>query len=207
MTERQFDLAFRLTGSNIPVDHGYALYAALCRLLPKEILHDHDPKKAGFQISLHPIRGQYAGGEHLHLALFSRLILRLPQDEIKEYLKLAGKRVDIEGCPLRIGVCDVRALMPAAALRARFVTTRHGQDEVRFREECDRQMKALAVNGKLSVGQRRTMRIHDKQIVGYSVVVTELTADESITLQENGLGGRRKMACGIFGPVGSVRGS
>ncbi len=27
------DLAFRLTGSALPVDHGYALYAALSRIL------------------------------------------------------------------------------------------------------------------------------------------------------------------------------
>ncbi len=29
------DLAFRLTGSKIPVDHGYALYSAISRLLPE----------------------------------------------------------------------------------------------------------------------------------------------------------------------------
>ena len=29
------DLAFRLTGSKVPVDHGYALYSALSRLLPE----------------------------------------------------------------------------------------------------------------------------------------------------------------------------
>lgn len=195
------DLAFHLTGPKIPVDHGYTLYAALCPLLPKDKLHDHDAEQAGFHIGIHPIRGRYVGGEHLHLASFSRLILRLPQDRIKDYLKLAGKRLDLEDCALRIGVCDVRTLIPAASLRARFVTTRNGQDEARFREECERQIKALGVSGKLSVGQRRTMRIHGKQIVGYSVVVTELTTDESLALQEKGLGGRRKMGCGIFVPM------
>jgi CRISPR/Cas system CSM-associated protein Csm4 (group 5 of RAMP superfamily) len=28
--------------------------------------------------------------------------------------------------------------------------------------------------------------------------VSELTAEESIRLQEHGLGGRRKMGCGVF---------
>ena len=42
------DLAFRLTGSAVPVDHGYALYAALSRILP-EI---HAAKDVGVQ----PIR-------------------------------------------------------------------------------------------------------------------------------------------------------
>jgi CRISPR-associated endonuclease/helicase Cas3 len=29
------DLAFRLTGRKVPVDHGYALYSAMSRLLPE----------------------------------------------------------------------------------------------------------------------------------------------------------------------------
>lgn len=29
------DLAFRLTGSKVPVDHGYALYSVISRILPE----------------------------------------------------------------------------------------------------------------------------------------------------------------------------
>jgi CRISPR-associated protein Cas6 len=43
------DLAFRLTGTKVPVDHGYALYSAISRLLP-EI---HRAKNIG----VHPTRG------------------------------------------------------------------------------------------------------------------------------------------------------
>jgi Cas6 Crispr len=43
------NLAFRLTGSKVPVDHGYALYSAISRILP-EI---HGAKNIG----VHPIRG------------------------------------------------------------------------------------------------------------------------------------------------------
>ena len=77
------DLAFRLTGSAVPVDHGYALYAALSRILPDI----HAAKDIGVQ----PIRGIYSGNGTLHLADFSRLILRLPDEQIRAYLKLAGK--------------------------------------------------------------------------------------------------------------------
>jgi CRISPR-associated protein Cas6 len=47
------DLAFRMTGTKVPVDHGYALYSAISRLLP-EI---HEEKNIG----VHPIRGRYSG--------------------------------------------------------------------------------------------------------------------------------------------------
>jgi hypothetical protein len=42
------DLAFRLTGSKVPVDHGYAPYSAISRLLP-EI---HGAKNIGVHSSM-----------------------------------------------------------------------------------------------------------------------------------------------------------
>jgi CRISPR-associated protein Cas6 len=62
------------------------------------------------------------------------------------------------------------------------------------------QMNSLGVQGKLSIGKRRTFQIHGKQVVGFSLLVSELTAEESIAIQEQGLGGRRKMGCGFFEP-------
>ena len=95
------DLAFRLTGTNIPVDHGYALYAALSRLLPDI----HAAKDIGVQ----PIRGVYSGNGTLHVTDFSRLILRLPDEQIQPYLKLAGKRLELDEHPLSVGVPEVRS--------------------------------------------------------------------------------------------------
>ena len=59
-------------------------------------------------------------------------------------------------------------------------------------------MSSLGIQGKVTIGCRKTFRIHDKQIVGYNLLVSELTAEESIVLQEKGIGGRRKMGCGVF---------
>ena len=108
------DLAFRLTGSIVPVDHGYTLYAALSRILPE--LH------AAKDIGVQPIRGVYSGNGTLHLADFSRLILRLPDEQIQAYLKLAGKKLAVDDHPLSVGVPEVRTLRPVVRLRARLVT-------------------------------------------------------------------------------------
>ena len=77
------DLAFRLTGSAVPVDHGYALYAALSRILPE--IH------VAKDVAVQPIRGVYSGNGTLHLADFSRLILRLPDEQIRG-LSEAGRK-------------------------------------------------------------------------------------------------------------------
>jgi CRISPR-associated protein Cas6 len=52
----------------------------------------------------------------------------------------------------------------------------------------------------VSVGKRRTIRIHGKEVVGYELVIEGLTADESVAIQTTGLGGRRHMGCGVFVP-------
>jgi CRISPR-associated protein Cas6 len=186
------DLCFRLTGSSGPLDHGYLLYAALARVLRAS----HEAKWLG----VHPLTGLRVGGE-LKLSRGSRLRLRLAANRIPEVLALAGKRIDVAGSLLQIGVPEIRALTPAATLRARLVNIKGFEEEAPFRDAAQRQLAALEIHGQLALGRRRVLRIKDKTIVGFQVAVSELTAEESILLQEHGLGGRRRMGCGIFVPV------
>src|SRR5215475_9935649 len=103
------DLAFRLTGSKIPVDHGYTLYSAISRVLPE--IHGEE------SISVHPIRGAYTGNGELMLRDSSRLILRMESERIGEFLKLAGKRLEIGNShSLRVRIPEVRILRARASL-------------------------------------------------------------------------------------------
>lgn len=191
------DLAFRLNGPAVPVDHGYALYAVLSRILP-EI---HEAKEIGVQ----PIRGIYNGNGKLQLSDSSRLALRLPDEAIRSYLKLAGKRLEVDEHPLSVGVPEVRALLPVVRLRARLVTIKGFLKEEDFLEAVKRQLQSLDITCEVLLGQRRTLRIRDKQVVGFEVSVTGLTAEDSVKLQGSGLGGRRKMGCGVFVPGGAEK--
>ena len=68
------DLHFPVQGASLASDHGYDLYAALTRLLPR--LHEETCK-----IRIGPIRGTYSGNGLLHLdARFSRLRLRVASE-------------------------------------------------------------------------------------------------------------------------------
>ena len=71
------DLAFRLTGSKVPVDHGYALYSTISRIVP-EI---HEAKNIG----VHPIRGTYSGNGELMLRDSSRLVVRMESEQIGQF--------------------------------------------------------------------------------------------------------------------------
>lgn len=186
------DLSFRLTGPVVPVDHGYALYSAVSRLVP-EI---HDTKEIG----IHPIRGFYSGNGELRLTEWSRLTLRLPDDCIRIYLKLAGKALDVDGHRLRVGVPETWLLRPAAALYTRLVTIKGFMEPEPFLEAAQRQLQTMGVTAELRLGARRTFRIKDKQVVGFEMLATGLAAEDSVKLQEIGLGGRRHMGCGVFVP-------
>ncbi|MCY3772682.1 MAG: type I-MYXAN CRISPR-associated protein Cas6/Cmx6 [Gemmatimonadetes bacterium] len=205
----KLDILFRVIGSEVPSDHGYALYSALSRILETEEdqwIHGNP------HIGLHTVRGTPLGNGRRLIGPNARLGLRLPADLLPRSLKLAGKALELDGCKLRIGVSETRALVPAATLYCRIATTKNGDDDARFDAEIGRQLVSLGIRGKVfrvpvnpreSGGRdpsRRIVRVKNKRIVGYSVLATELTGEESILLQERGLGGRRRMGCGVFVP-------
>ena len=187
------DLVFPIQGKMVPVDHGFALYGALSRISPA--LHRSE------NVAIHRIRGKYCGEGLLSLSSLSRLSIRMPADELPVYLSLSGKSLDVDGHTLQLGVPKLCPLLPKAAVYSHLVTTKNGDDQERFKNEVSRQLESLSIKGKLTIGKRRTFNVHGKQIVGYSVLVSELTAEESILLQEKGIGGRRKMGCGQFAAI------
>jgi CRISPR-associated protein Cas6 len=204
------ELSFPALGHSFPIDHGYELYGALSRLLPA--LHDDRVCRIA------PVRGTYAGNGLLQLdPRHSRIRFRLPPEAIPQFLILAGKPLEIGGHRVRLGVPQVSALVPAPALAARLVTIKVAQIEriavpAEFLAAARRQLDALGVAGEAGIPlvdagphegkpRRRVLRIKEKKVVGFPLRVTGLTAEESITLQEQGVGGRSKMGCGFFLPV------
>jgi CRISPR-associated protein Cas6 len=85
-------------------------------------------------------------------------------------------------------------------LYSRLVTIKGFMEPKEFLEAAKRQLEKIEVQTELQIGERRTFRIKDKQVVGFEIAATGLDAEDSIRLQESGLGGRRHMGCGVFVP-------
>lgn len=203
------DLSFLLLGNgDIPADHGYHLYSAVSRTLPSM----HEPNGIG----IHPIRGRLIGDRRMQICDFSRLTIRVAPERIADMLPLAGNQLNIAGRPIRVGVPQVYALVAATELRSRLVTIKvsgerneiRPPDDASFLAAARRQLDALGISSdaQLNLGKRRTLRIKDKEVVGYEVLVSALSLDDSLTLQASGLGGRRHMGCGIFTPFANNEG-
>jgi CRISPR-associated protein Cas6 len=161
------------------------------------------------RVGVHPIQGPQGAPGLISLAGNSRLRIRLPSEEIAAFIAAAGQTLDVEGYLVRVGIPRVEGLIPAVNLGARLVTFRHALSPKAFEEDVRRELMRMAIAATPQlvpatrprfVGQpvRRVMRIKDKRVVGYALRVFGLTAEESIRLQEEGLGGRRRMGCGVF---------
>lgn len=218
------DLSFQLKGTVIPADHGYSLYASLSRILP--VIHnpgDADEPSGGVLriMGIHPIRGRLCGSRSIALTPASRLCIRLDSSNIGDMLPLSGREIQLDGHPMHIGVPEVHKLIPAASVYSRLVVIKGmmtGEDIICA---AKKQLGALDVKGEPALVSiknvasvegrsvapperayiRRTLKIKDKEIVGFAMAVTGLSADESLRLQESGVGGRRNFGCGLFVPL------
>jgi CRISPR-associated protein Cas6 len=187
------DLCFSIRGETVPVDHGFDLYSCISKLLPSF----HEAQDVGLKM----IRGRYVGDGLLSLQPNSWLVFRLRSSGLSPYINLAGNSLNLRGHLIQIGVPKTKALNPAPALYSHLVTTRNGQDQERFLTEVDRQLSQMGVNAEIHLGDRKTFTIHDKKIVGYSIQILGLSDEDSIKVQEQGLGGRKKMGCGFIEPT------
>lgn len=211
------DLIFNVVGSTIPQDHGYALYAAIARVVPG--IH------AAPDIGIFPIRGVSSPERQLRVGPTSVLRLRLPAERIPALLPLAGQSLDLDGHAFRVGVPRVVPLIPAPVVTSPLVTIKlakptQGDDFVApdaFLDAARRKLQERRIGGEPQLlvqqlgtrsGQpvRRVVRIKGQTHVGYGMVIEGLTAEESILIQERGLGGRRLMGCGLFLPVRDTQG-
>lgn len=193
------DLLFPVLGSSLPSDHGYALFSAISGVVPEA----HGAAWLGVET----IRGVARGDGTTAILPRATLRVRLPAEQISVVLPLAGRRLDVRGHAVRLGAPQVLPLRPAASLHARIVTIKGFLEPEPFLAAAGRQLDELGVKGELEFGPRRVLKVGEHKIVGFELGAHGLSADDSLTLQERGLGGRRRMGAGIFVPIRRLRGA
>jgi CRISPR-associated endonuclease/helicase Cas3 len=193
-------VTFPLQAYQLPADHSYGLYAVITQRVPN--LHSVP------WLGIERISGvPSAPGLITVPTRRASLRLRLPVEKLGQVLPLAGARLEIDGCALRLGIPSARPLLPAASLYARMVTIKKFTEPEPCLAAAQRQLAHLGISGTLELPQdgqtrqRRIVTIHGRKIVGFSCAVHGLNEADSLKLQAVGLGGRRAMGCGIFNPI------
>ena len=191
------ELKFPFTGKTLPTDQGYAMYGAISRLVPE--VHAAD------WFALETIPGTARGDGTTQLDEQSKLRMRLPQEHVPLLLKLAGKQLHLNGQAIRLGAPSINLLQPSSALYARIVTIKGFTEPEAFTDAVCRKLDELGIRGEIVVGPRRILKVGTHTIVGFGLALHELSDDASMQLQEQSLGGRRKMGCGYFNPINLER--
>jgi len=204
------DAVFAIECRSLPVDHAWALSAAVQAALPWFA----DEPQAG----LHTVHGAASGsgwmrpeGEDavLQLSRRTRLVLRLPGRRVADAAALTGRTLDVAGSPMRVGRLSARPLLRIASLFSRSVIFEGAADEAAFVAAAIEALRALGVESSTMLcGREVTLATPRRSYRTRSLMVTVATPAQSLELQRHGLGEARKLGCGLFIPhkdVGDLR--
>lgn len=198
------DLVFPLKGRLLPLDNGYLVYSALSRLCPN--LHQLT------DIAIHPIAGIPNSYKQLKLTKRSKLQIRIPIEQIPLiYEFLVEQTFKIGESQFHFGIPEYKALTPSSSLYSRLVIIRRCIEPQVFLEASQRQLSSLGITGNINLLKKKNGQLQCRQLVlnkkegtfplrGYGVEVKGLSESDSIKLQQHGIGGKKKMMCGVFVP-------
>jgi len=199
------DVLFSVDCKRLPVDHAYALSAALQQAVPwiaegTSGIGVHTIHVAGSQNGWE--RPEHGSSQHLILSRRTRLAIRIPKERIDALVQgLQGKTLDVSGHPLTVGSGKIRSLSKETTLFSRYVVSLPDDTEEAFLGQTARALSNQGVRVRKALCGKTTLLGTPSGVVhARSLLLADLSQEESIRLQQTGLGPRREMGCGIFIP-------
>lgn len=195
------DLAFSLVATQIPVEHAYLLSQAVEHVLPWLA----DETGCG----LHQIHGAESGngwqrpddGGAMYISKRTKLVLRLPNERVEDAGVLTGQKLDLDGYALEVGKANVRLLNPVSTIYARYVITDGDESEEQFLEFVSEQLQEIGIRcKKMMCGRTHTIRVPGRELQARSLMLADISKEDSLQLQKLGLGRGRNIGCGLFIP-------
>ena len=195
------DLSFRLRGSRLEIDHAAALAEALQ-------VHLH-PGTCG-RIGVHGVRMATSGNgwtrpepndTEMPLSRRARLTIRCHRDDHEEVARISGETLQLGSQHLQIGECTIRKLSSLGNLHARGVCCDPEQSEPEFLAQAAAALKRLDIDvARMICGRSATVRTAQGPLFTRALLVADLKPEESVRLQQQGLGEGRLLGCGLFVP-------
>ena len=202
------DLSFVIKCKCLPLEHMHALSESLCTVLPWL----EAEKRAG----IHPINGSESGNgwvrsedpcELIYLSRRQKMTIRLPKEHLDSALELVGKTIQVEGYDIEIGKSSIKKLsdLPTTFCRSIMIDSRMDEDD--FLQWAYDELKVLGITvQKMMAGKERVVKLPDgNERITRSLMVAELKQEESVRLQQHGMGEGRKLGCGIFLPQKDIK--
>lgn len=208
------EVQFSLRGQTLPADHGYSLYSAVKKLCQEKASTLLDENNLSSNVLLSSIPGVSNKDGIIYLNKTSRFRLRCQAAQAQLWYRVLQNQVlDIRGHLIRL--IQPRLTLPETSkiLKARLVTFRleewkSQEAPFHFLESCQKALERIEVNAQAFIDSNsegdlalRGIKIKEKNVLGYGVVIEGLSDEDSLKLQGYGLGGRKHFGCGWFYPV------
>lgn len=200
------DLVFNIRCRELPVDHACALGTALCDAAP---VLTSDPRVAIHEIHLAGSQNGWERpdpklGQKLILSRRTKLHIRAPK-ELHEPIQQAlnGITVDVQGHSLTIGDAKLKPLSKQGTIFARHIVLEPGEetDENAFLLRLARELQAKGIRVKKALcGITQEIQTPQGPLKTRSLLLANLCPEDSVRLQQEGLGAHRHYGCGIFLP-------
>ncbi|MDH3220137.1 MAG: type I-MYXAN CRISPR-associated protein Cas6/Cmx6 [Gammaproteobacteria bacterium] len=196
-----FDLVFKLRGESLDIDHAFALSEALRACLSEDVCA---------RIGVHGIRMADSGNgwnrpegvdAKLPLSKRARLAIRVHRDDSEAVSQITEQKLRLGDQAVEIGVCTVRKLSVMGTLYARAISCDPQQTESDFLQQVAAELNAMDIDvAKMMCGRSGCIRTDDGSVFTRALLVADLKAEESVALQQRGLGDARMLGCGLFVP-------
>jgi len=205
------DLIYNIDCKCLPLDHAYTFSEAIRKALPWM----DGESLAG----IHLIHGAESGNgwmrpedptnELLYLSKRSRMTLRVPKHRVEDARGLTGEKLDIDGHSLEVGKAKVRLFSTMPTQFARYVVVPEGishEDETAFMAYAVEALQGLDIRvRKLLCGRAHALQHPDGDLYTRSIMLADLELEETVILQQQGIGQHRKIGCGLFIPHKGIK--
>jgi CRISPR-associated protein Cas6 len=137
----------------------------------------------------------------LPLSRRARLVIRVHRDDSEEVGRIMNQRLQIGRQEITVGSSVIRRLSTIGTLHARAICCDREQSETDFLTEVAGLLKQMNIKvSKMICGRCGEIRAGDETIFTRALMVADLQPEESVTLQQRGLGEGRILGCGLFVP-------
>jgi CRISPR-associated protein Cas6 len=185
------DALFPLRASQLRRDHTLALAQALDGIWPWL----QSESGAG----VHPLKLVSGTDDTALLSARARLVVRLPRQRLAALAGMAATTLDIQGHTLGLSAPHGRELVPHSTVYAYRVAAQSA-DEVAFMAEINAELARLGIMGQRVCGKHQLLALGERALDTFSLMLHDLTPEQSLRVQELGLGPHRLWGCGLFVP-------
>ncbi len=203
---KMIDVAYRINCKTLPFDHAYELSKEITKLLPWLV----EDKLSG----IHTLHGPDSGNgwmraedEEIFLSQRTRLIIRMPKEKVELAKQLENQILEVLGNKIKIGKSNVKPFLVVRDLICRFVLNHEDvcENENEFLSKMINELNSFEISiKKVICGRTKNLTIDGKKRSGRSIMIADLSKENSVRLQDIGVGEGRIFGCGIFLPHKSI---